>query len=127
MKDIELPSYSKDRKKFEQNNKSIALNIVFVPYNTNQIRQGYISKYNIERDIQLILLMITNDDENWDYIAIKCLSRLLRGITSNDNGHFYCLIFFHSYRTKKTLKKHEKVCKDLEYCYVKIPKEDKKY
>ena len=64
MKDIELPSYSKDRKKFEQNNKSIALNIVFVPYNTNQIRQGYISKYNIERDIQLILSMITNDDEN---------------------------------------------------------------
>ena len=39
-KDIEFPSYSKDWKKFEQNNKTIALNILFVPYNTEQIRPG---------------------------------------------------------------------------------------
>ena len=29
---------------FEQNNNTIALNILFVPYNTKQIRPGYISK-----------------------------------------------------------------------------------
>ena len=49
-KDIEFPSYSKDWKKFEQNNKTIALNILFVPYNTKQIRPAHISKYNYKRD-----------------------------------------------------------------------------
>ena len=32
-KDIEFPSRSKDLGKFEQNNKTIALNILYVPYN----------------------------------------------------------------------------------------------
>ena len=49
-KDIEFPSYSKDWKTFEQNNKTIALNILFVPYNTKQIRPVHISKYNYKRD-----------------------------------------------------------------------------
>ena len=39
-KEIEFPSYSKDWKKFEQNNN----NILYVPYNTKQIRPAYISK-----------------------------------------------------------------------------------
>ena len=41
-KGIEFPSHSKDWKKFEQNNNTIALNILYVPYNTEQT---YISKY----------------------------------------------------------------------------------
>ena len=41
-KDIEYPSHSKDWKKFEKNNKTIALNILYVPYNTNEIKQVYI-------------------------------------------------------------------------------------
>ena len=80
-KDIEFPSHSKDWKKFEQNNKTIALNILFVPYNAKQIRPAYISKYNHEHDNQVILLMITDDDENWYYLAVKSISALLRGIT----------------------------------------------
>ena len=59
-KDIGFPSNSKNYKKFEQNNKTIALNIVYVQYNTTQIRQAYISKYNSKRDNQVILLMITD-------------------------------------------------------------------
>ena len=104
-KDIEFPSHSKDWKKFEQNNKTIALNILFLPYNTKQIRPAYISKYNNERDNQVILLMITNDDENWHYLAVKSISRLLKGITSNHVGDFYCLNCFHSYTTKNKLEK----------------------
>ena len=125
-KGIEFPSRSKDWKKFEQNNKTITLNILFVPYNTAQIRPAYISKYNHECNNQVTLLMIT-DDENWHYLAVKSMSRLSKGITSNHKGDFYCLNCFHSYRTKETLKKHEKVCKDHDYCYVKMPDEDKKY
>ena len=37
-KDIEFPSHSEDWRKFEQNNKTIALNILYVPYNSKQIR-----------------------------------------------------------------------------------------
>ena len=45
-KDIEFPSHPKDWKKIEQNDKTIAHNILYVPYNTKQIRPTYISKYN---------------------------------------------------------------------------------
>ena len=41
-KDIEFPSHSKDWRKFECNNKTIALNILYVPHNTKQIKQAYI-------------------------------------------------------------------------------------
>ena len=54
-------------------------------------------------------------------LAVKKLSALLRGITSNHDGDFYCLNCLHSYRTKETLKKHEKVCNNHDYCYVKMP------
>ena len=57
---------------------------------------------------------------------MKSLSALLRGITSNHNGDFYCLNCFHSYSTKEKLKKHEKVCNDHDYCYVEMPDEDNK-
>ena len=89
MNDTEFPSYSKNWKKFEQSNKTITLNILFVPYNTKEIRQAYTSKYNSKRDNQVILLMIT-DGEKCHYLAVKSISRLLKGITSNHDGDFYC-------------------------------------
>ena len=36
LKEIDFPSHKKDWKKFELNNKSIALNILYVPYNTEK-------------------------------------------------------------------------------------------
>ena len=45
-KDIELPSHSKDWRKCACNNKTIALSILYVPYNTKQIRHAYKSKHN---------------------------------------------------------------------------------
>ena len=60
-KGIKFPSHAKDWKKLEQNNETIALNILYVPHNTKQIRPAYISKCNHERDNQVILLMITDD------------------------------------------------------------------
>ena len=125
-KDIEFPSSSKDCKKFEQNNKTIALNILHVPYNTEKIEQAYISKYNNKRENQVISLMIINDDINWHYLTVKKSPALLRGITSNNNGEFYCLNCFHSYSTKSALKKHERICENHGYCYVEMPKKDKK-
>ena len=56
----------------------------------------------------------------------KSVSALPRRITSNNNGDFYCLNCLHSYRTKDRLKKHENVYKDHDYCYIEMPKENKK-
>ena len=67
---------SKDWKKFEQNNKTIALNILFVPYNAETIRVAYSSEYNHKCKSQVNLLMIT-DCNKWHYIAISSLSALL--------------------------------------------------
>ena len=107
----EVDRKRKDWKKFELNNKSIALNILFVLYNTEKIRLAYKSKYNFKCENQVILLMIT-DGKKWHYLVVKSLSASLRGITSNHFGDFYCLNCFHSYSTKEKLKKHEKVCND---------------
>ena len=62
-KDIDYPATSKDWKKFEQNNESIAINILYVPPNTRKIHIAYKSRHNLTREKQVILLMIT-DGEN---------------------------------------------------------------
>ena len=89
------------------------------------MRVTYKLKYNFKRENQVILLMIT-DGKKWHYLAVKRLSALLRRITLNHNGDFYCLNCFHSYSTKNKLKKHEKVCNDHDYYYLEMPNEDNK-
>ena len=64
--------------------------------------------------------MIIDGTTNWHYLAIKNLSGLLRGITSNHNGDFYCLDCLHSHRTKGKLKKYEKICKNHDFCHLKM-------
>ena len=76
--------------------------------------------------------MITNN-EQWHYIALKSLrtddgfnrptrslSRLFRGVTSNNHGDFYCLICLHSFRTDNALKRHERLCDNNDCCYVEM-------
>ena len=124
----EFPAHSKDWRKFECNNKTISLNVLYVPYNakqedngnehengydgTKEIRPAYISKHNNKRDTQVNLLMINDETTNWHYLAVKRISGLLRGITSRHNGDFYYLNCFHSYTTENKLRKHEKICKN---------------
>ena len=78
-----------------------------MPYNIKEIRLACKSKYNFKSENQVILLMNT-DGKKWHYLAVKSLSKLLRRITSNHVGDSFCLNCFHSYRTEKKLKKHEK-------------------
>ena len=85
------------------NNKLIALNASYIPYNTDKIRHAYKSKYNKERENQVTLLMIT-DGKKMALSCSKKLSVLLRGVTSNHVGEFYCLNCFHSYSTDKNVK-----------------------
>ena len=103
-KEIDFPSHKKDWTKVGLNNKSIGINVLYVPYNTDKMRHAFKSKYNKVHENQVILLMIT-DGKQWLYLALKKLSALLRGITSNHKEEFYCLNCFHSYSTKLKLKK----------------------
>ena len=54
-KEIDFLTRFNSWKKFELNNESIALNILYVPYNTKEIRHAYTSKYNLKRENQVIL------------------------------------------------------------------------
>ena len=122
-KDIDFPSTRKDWNKFELNNNNIALNILYVPFNTKKIESAYNSKHNLTRDNQIILLMISNG-ENWHYLAVKSLSGLFTGVTSNHKEDYYCLNCFHSYRTKNKLDAQQKACENHEYCHIEMPNKD---
>ena len=111
---------------FESNNNSVALNILYVTYNTEEIRLAYKSKYDLKRENQVIYLMIT-DGIIWHHLAVKRLSVLLRGITSKYVGGFYCLNCFQSYSTNNKLKKHKDVWENHDYFYVEMKKEDNGY
>ena len=63
-KDIDFPSTSKDWKKIELNNE-IELNILYVPHNTRKIHVAYKSKYNLTRENQITLLMITDSEKTY--------------------------------------------------------------
>ena len=123
--DIDFPLTSKDWQKFELNNESVAPNILYVPHETTKIHLAYKSKHNLTREKQVIILMIT-DGEKWHYTAVKRLSGLLRGITSNHNGDFYCLNRFRVYTTKNKPEAHKKICENHDYCHVEMPNEDNK-
>ena len=97
---IDFPPTGEDWKKFESNNKSVALNVLYVPHNTEKICHAY---------------MIT-DGEKWHYIAVKSMSALFRGITGNNHGDFHCLNCFHAYTTENKLESHKKVCENHDYC-----------
>ena len=101
------------------------------------------SKHNRSRKNQVVLLMITDNKQEdtpdkWHYIALKSeitddgykkpinsISKLFRGITSTNNGDFYCLNCLHSFRTDNVLKKHERLCNKHNYCEIVMPTEDK--
>ena len=55
-----------------------------MPHNTEEIRHAYISKCNSKRENQVILLMITGN-ENWHYLVVKELSVLFCNRTSKNN------------------------------------------
>ena len=54
------------------------------------------------------------------------MSALFRGKTSSNNGGFYSLNCFRSYRKLNKLKKHERVCNNHDYCCIDTPKEHEK-
>ena len=89
-KKINFLSHKNNWNEFEKNNETITFNIFYVPHNTEEKGHEYKSKHNLIRENQVILLMITDGKKLQD-LVVKSLSALLRGITCNHNGDFYCL------------------------------------
>ena len=90
-----------------------------------ETKQVYISKHNSECKDKAILLMIT-DGKKWHYLNVQKLSTLLQGITPKHDADYYCISFLHSFKTEQIqneLKLYENVCKNYDYCHIKIFKE----
>ena len=66
-----FPSEKDDWKKFEKNNVTIALNVLYAK--KEKIYPAYVSKHNSNREKQVILLMISNGEKIWDHLAVKRL------------------------------------------------------
>ena len=74
-------SYQKDWENFEQNNESIAFNVLFAPQKSEEITLVSKSEHNFKQENNVCLSMI-NDDEKYYYFAVKSnLSHILTVIT----------------------------------------------
>ena len=73
--DTDFSSHQRYCKNFEQEKNSIALNVLFVSHNSEEVKLAYKSSYN-KRKNQVILLMINDETNNYYYFAIKNLSVL---------------------------------------------------
>ena len=77
-----FPADQKNGKKLEWNNKTIALNILFIPHNTEIIRVAHRSDHSNKHKKQVISLMITVSKKH-HYLTVISLSALLQGKSSN--------------------------------------------
>ena len=89
-----------------------------------RIYPAYVSKYNSNREKEIIHLMIRNG-EKWYYLAIKKLSAISRWITFTHHVDFYCLNCLQTFVTEKN-ESHKKVCKNKDFFNVVMPYENTK-
>ena len=74
--DKDFSSQKRNWENFEQNNELIALNVLFLSQDNEEITLVHKSEHNLERENKVLLLMI-NDDERSDgvekyyYFAVK--------------------------------------------------------
>ena len=68
--DKDFSLHRREWENFEENNKSIVLNILCLPKDSKKITLLYKSIYNLEWENKVLLLMINNDDdEKYYYFA----------------------------------------------------------
>ena len=57
------------RNNLRKNNVTIALNVLYAK--KEKIYPAYVSKHNSNREKQVTLLMISNGEKQWHYLALK--------------------------------------------------------
>ena len=74
---IEFLLHRRELRNFEQNNESIALNVLFSSRNIEEgITCAYESEHNFKQEITIVLLIINDDAESYYYFTIKKKSEL---------------------------------------------------
>ena len=69
-KGINYPSTLDDWRRFEKNDPTTALNVLYTK--EKEIIPAYISKHNLTCGKQIVILMITNKEkEGWHYLGLK--------------------------------------------------------
>ena len=91
---IDISPHQKHWEKFEQNNTSVALNVLFVSHKNEEIKLAYKLKYNNMGKNQVIFLMVNDKAKKCYYFDVKnllelCSSEWLRSkkaaMINNDN------------------------------------------
>ena len=121
-KRIDFPAGPKDWIKFERDNKTIALNVLYIPCNTQTISVAYRSEYNNNRKKQVILLVIT-DGKKSHYLAAALLQKKF----IKSPWRFLLFKLFQFIYIKKKLKEHEEICNNHDSCRMEMPSGLKKY
>ena len=94
-KDKDFSLHKRDLENFEHNNESIALNILFLSKDSEEVTLLYKSEYNLGRENKVLWLIINDDDnEKYYYFAVKSKLQLYsfewirskkESITNKDN------------------------------------------
>ena len=66
----DFSSHKEDWENFEQNNESIALNVLFASQNSEEITLVYKSEHTYNRENNALLLMINNDEKYFIIILL---------------------------------------------------------
>ena len=74
--DKDFTSHKRDWGNFEENNQSIAFNVLFSSQDSKEITLLCKSEYNLEEENKVLLLMINDDDEKYYYFAVKSKLKL---------------------------------------------------
>ena len=123
MEGITYPVSLKDIKRFEKQNLDISISIL--GYSKDEkIYPLRISKKEVERKHNIILLLI-KDEDNSHYCLVKNLSALL---TSQVNKHshklYYWLNCLNGYDNPEKLEKHKEYCGEEESIKINMPPPD---
>ena len=123
---IDFPVDLKDIDKFENQN---PYRINILGYENKEIYPLRISNKNCDEltTINLLLINDKNDEKNEKinnhYVWIKDLSRLLsKQISKHDGKRFICIRCFNCFRLESAFKKHEEICKNIDFIKTLVPK-----
>ena len=72
-----------------------------------------------------VILLMTTAEKKWHYLAVKSFSAILHGIklkyliANKFNSSFYCINYFHSFKTENKLILYKNICINHDYSYKK--------
>ena len=123
---LELPVSIKKTHKFEKNNPSIAVNVLFSSKKNLNKSTARRSERNVKCKKQVNLLMI-GDGESRHCTAIKSISRLFKSLNATHKGAYhFCMNCLNGFPTESTRDKHYEYYSSA-HVKVKMPTEKEKW